>query len=139
MNTQNVKNGLKILIPVALLLISACKDASVDPPPASGGNPPGTTGEKTFSGDVKPLLSSHGCTGCHGGSGGLTLGTVAGLLAGGNHGPAVIPGNADSSNIVKKISAGPPFGSRMPLGGPYLSSTEIQVIKDWINAGAKDN
>ncbi len=30
-------------------------------------------------------------------------------------------------------------GARMPLGGPYLSSEDIQMIKEWINDGAENN
>ena len=65
--------------------------------------------------------------------------TVAQLLQGGVDGPAVISGKADASVIIKKLSANPPFGDRMPQGGPYLPDSTMQVIKDWINQGAKDN
>jgi hypothetical protein len=67
------------------------------------------------------------------------VGSVAGLLAGGLHGPAIIPGKPDSSNIVRKISPNPPFGVRMPEGGPYLDAAAIQTIKDWIAQGANNN
>ena len=40
--------------------------------------------------------------------------------------------------LVKKIegSGSCLSGSRMPLGGPYLSSTQIQAIRAWIDQGA---
>ena len=133
---RTLLTAVSILV-LACALSTGCKDNSVTPPAP----PPQTTnsGPPAFQADVKPILLRHGCTGCHGGTNGLTVGTVPQLLAGGIHGPAVKPGNADSSLIVLKISPAPSFGSRMPLGGPYLTSAEIQVIKDWINAGAKDN
>jgi hypothetical protein len=93
----------------------------------------------SFARDVRPLLVNHGCTGCHGGTSGLFVGTVAGLLAGGLHGPAVIPGDGANSNIVRKISPSPPFGARMPDGGPFLPSSEITVIRTWIDQGAQNN
>jgi hypothetical protein len=93
----------------------------------------------SFSQDVRPLLVQYGCTGCHGGTSGLTVGTVAGLLAGGDRGPAIIPFNGAGSNIVKKISPNPPFGVRMPQGGPYMPDATIAVIRTWIDQGALDN
>jgi hypothetical protein len=65
--------------------------------------------------------------------------TVADLLKGGVHGPAIVPGKADSSLIMKKTSPIPPFGDRMPQGGPYYSESIRAVIASWINQGAKDN
>ena len=124
----------------ALLLLAfpACKDASVDPP-APGGSTTPPPGAISFQHQILPILSDHGCTGCHGGTSGLSVGTVSALMVGGNHGPAITPGNADGSIIVQKLSATPPFGSRMPLGGPYLNDATIGLIKQWINEGAKNN
>ena len=53
----------------------------------------------------------------------------------------VAPANADGSYLVHKLEGtGPCFvGSRMPLGGPFLSSTEIGKIRSWIAQGALDN
>lgn len=95
--------------------------------------------EVKFSSDIQPLLTDKGCVGCHGGSGGLTVTTVASLLTGGNNGPAIVPGNADSSIIILKLRPSPPFGSRMPASGSYLTTPEIKKFEDWINAGAKNN
>jgi len=94
---------------------------------------------RSFSTDVLPLLTRYGCTGCHGGNGGLYVDTQPHLLQGGNHGPAVVPGDADGSLIIQKISVNPPFGSRMPQGGPYLTDSDVQLLKEWINQGAPDN
>jgi len=111
-----------------------CKESPTNP------NTPGTgSGEASFQQQVKPIFGKYGCPTCHGGMAGLTVVTVATLLEGGTHGPAIIPGSPDSSLLVKKISLTPPFGDRMPRGGPYLSDGEIQVIKTWIAEGAKDN
>lgn len=124
-----------------LLLVAAlpaCKDAGVDPP-ATGGNTTPPPGEISFQHQVLPIFSDHGCTGCHGGTSGLSVGTVSALLTGGDHGPAITPGNADGSLLIQKLSPSPPFGSRMPLGGPYLNDATIAVIKQWINEGAKNN
>ncbi len=93
-----------------------------------------------FSTDILPLLNSYGCVGCHGSNGGLSVGTVASLLTGGTHGPAIVPNNADNSNLVKKLrSATLPFGSKMPANGGNVSDPDLQLIKDWINQGALNN
>ncbi len=130
---------ISLFLAVAFILVG-CQDlgvtpdvATTTPPPP----PPPPQGTLTFTADVLPILQHYGCTGCHGGSGGLFVGTVAQLEQGGNHGPAIVPGNGAGSNIFKKLSPNPPFGNRMPQGGPYLPDSTIQLIKNWIDQGAK--
>lgn len=74
--------------------------------------------------------------------GGLDLSSYARLRAGGANGGEriVVPGSPCSSILVQKMSAGPPFGSRMPLSGPpFLTERERQLLQDWIAEGADDN
>lgn len=127
---------------VGMLAFDACQDmgsepvANIQPPPPP---PPPPAQEVSFQSNIKPIFQSYGCNGCHGGSGGLFVQTVAQLLKGGDHGPALVAGKADSSNIIKKLSPTPPFGDRMPQGGPYLPDSTLQTIRTWINQGAKNN
>jgi hypothetical protein len=93
----------------------------------------------SFRSDVTPIFNRYGCTSCHGGSGGLIVQSVAQLLRGGDHGPAIVAGNAEASILAKKLSSAPPFGDRMPQGGPYLPDSTQSVIRAWINQGANDN
>jgi len=125
------------LAALMISLVAGCKDAGTNPeiPP---GKPPATNTTVSFSQNISPILNLW-CTGCHPSNGGLNGVTVAQLLAGGLHGTAVVAGNADGSNLIKKLQAPPPFGSRMPLGGPYFADSTIAVIKIWINEGAHDN
>ncbi|WP_096087442.1 cytochrome P460 family protein [Agaribacterium haliotis] len=47
------------------------------------------------------------------------------------------PSNPDDSYLLQKVLGSPGIsGSQMPLGGPFLSSENIQIIRDWIAAGA---
>lgn len=115
------------------IALTGCADSN----PAQPSGPNTTT--RSFQTDIKPILTKYGCTGCHGGSGGLELGSAVQLVQGGMHGPAAVPGKADSSIIVMKISSTPPFGDRMPLGGSKVVDEDAQAIKDWINQGAIDN
>jgi len=49
--------------------------------------------------------------------------------------PAIIPGDADGSEMLKRIIHNDPE-MRMPLGKSPLSTEEIDLIKEWINQGA---
>lgn len=82
------------------------------------------------------------CVVCHSDGGqmgpppeGLRLDTLEGILGGGDR-IVVIPGRADASEIVRRITGvgDPP----MPLGGPPIPEAEIDLIRRWIDAGAPD-
>lgn len=130
---KNVQHITAALLLAAFLF--GCEDQGDPVTPVTSG----TTTAVKFSTDIAPLLTSKGCVGCHGANGGLSVASVASLLSGGSHGPAIVAGNADSSNLVLKLRTTPPFGARMPQGGPYLSTAEIKKFEDWINAGAKND
>lgn len=51
----------------------------------------------------------------------------------------VTPGAPDQSLLLQKLSATPPCGSRMPLGGNALSDMQIATVRSWIAGGAKDD
>jgi len=124
----------------------AAPPASPTPTPV----PTPTPGPVSFSSDVQPILTSR-CTTCHGasapsaglslvsGSARANLVNVTSTECGSTK--LAAPSNADGSYLVHKIEGtGPCFvGSRMPLGGPFLSSTEIGKIRSWIAQGALDN
>ena len=49
----------------------------------------------------------------------------------------VNPGNPDASYLVQKIQGNAAVGSRMPANGPpFLSQTQIDLVRGWIAAGA---
>jgi hypothetical protein len=50
----------------------------------------------------------------------------------------VVPGNSAASYIIEKLTRlQPRSGSQMPLGGDPLPADQINLIKAWIDAGAK--
>ncbi len=54
----------------------------------------------------------------------------------------VVAGDAGNSFLIDKLEGnalGGSRGDRMPLGGPYLQQNVIDVIIDWIDAGAKND
>jgi hypothetical protein len=49
----------------------------------------------------------------------------------------VAPSNSAGSYLVQKLQGDPGIsGSRMPFGGPFLDQPTINVIRQWIDAGA---
>jgi mono/diheme cytochrome c family protein len=82
------------------------------------------------------------CAGCHSGDepkGGLHLDAREGALAGGNSGdPAILPGQAVSSRLVKFITLPPDHKKLMPPASkPGLTPDEILSLIHWINRGAE--
>lgn len=90
-----------------------------------------------FDQQVHPILSGR-CLPCHSAekrSGGLSLASYADTLDGGRSGATVKPGNATASLLMARITG--ETTPRMPLGGKPLSTAEIEIIKNWINEGAR--
>ena len=56
------------------------------------------------------------------------------MLSGGQHGPAIVPGDAESSRLYRLVAG--KEEPRMPFGGK-LSDSQVAVLRDWINQGAE--
>ncbi|MCA9069524.1 MAG: DUF1549 domain-containing protein, partial [Planctomycetaceae bacterium] len=89
--------------------------------------------------DVKPLLKEH-CFACHGSlkqNAKLRLDTAAGMIQGGESGPAIIPSKADESFLIDVLSG--EVGFQMPPEGQGkpLKADELALIVRWVNQGAK--
>ena len=82
---------------------------------------------------------------CHDGirEAGLELTSWETLMEGGDNGPVIISGNAEESPLVWSVEGqdalGVPVSLMPPVGFPQLNGTEIRLIKDWIDQGAKNN
>jgi hypothetical protein len=50
----------------------------------------------------------------------------------------VVPGKPDESLLYGKVTT-PPCGDHMPLGGSTLTDDQVEMIRTWIEAGAKDD
>ncbi|HEY2781328.1 MAG TPA: hypothetical protein VGI90_11160 [Steroidobacteraceae bacterium] len=48
----------------------------------------------------------------------------------------VKPGDPDDSYIIQKLEGHAAVGAQMPLGGPYLTTSTIAFIRQWITDGA---
>lgn len=91
----------------------------------------------SFSNDVLPILEDN-CAVCHGSLGGWDSSSYEAVTTTGDNAPVVIPGNADESLLAQKLLGTQSEGNIMPPGGE-LPEDQIQVILDWIEAGAPDN
>lgn len=91
-----------------------------------------------FEQKIRPVLAEH-CYHCHSVSnkrrGGLLLDSRAGILEGGDSGPAVVPGRPDDGLLLKVLEYDPDQ-IRMPPKG-RLSDRIIQDFRQWIAAGAE--
>lgn len=86
---------------------------------------------------VKPLLVKH-CQRCHGPEkqqSGLRIDSGRAMVDGGDSGAAIVPRDPTKSLLIHAIT-GTEGASKMPPEGPGLSVNEIQLLKDWISAGA---
>ncbi len=88
-----------------------------------------------FEADIRPILRAH-CFDCHGATdgkeGGLDLRLVRFQSAGGESGPAIVPGDPENSYLLARIRAG-----EMPPNGEKVPPKEIETIARWIAAGAR--
>jgi len=78
------------------------------------------------------------CVDCHGPDtqeSHLRLDTRAGVLTGGDFGPAVVLGKGAASELVRRIRSTKP-SERMPPDGERLTDAEVAALATWIDAGA---
>ena len=97
-------------------------------------------GEETpsYSKHIAPLLQKY-CAGCHNdedNEGALSVEAYASLQRGGEHGPAMLAGDADSSRVVRMLT-GKAEPKMPPEDNESPSATDIERLVAWINSGAK--
>jgi hypothetical protein len=88
-----------------------------------------------FEKTIRPLLSDR-CCGCHGpekSKNGLRLDTRAGMLTGGDSGPAVVPGRPDDSLIIQAVRYDDLL--RMPPKAK-LPDADVKSLEKWVEMGA---
>ena len=91
--------------------------------------------EIDFVHDIAPILKEH-CGKCHIGSnkkGGLSFNTRLALLAGGDDGKVVEPGQDGTHKLISVIESRD-TDIQMPPQGPRLSDKQVQLLKDWVKA-----
>ena len=94
-------------------------------------------GEVDYETQIKPLLKSH-CYACHAAlkqEGGLRVDTAALALKGGDGGPAVVAGKPADSPLIERVTASD-ASIRMPQEGKPLTTSQVDLLRRWIAAGA---
>ncbi len=94
-----------------------------------------------FEAKIRPLLVEK-CYQCHSKEsdkvkGGLLLDSREAVLAGGNTGPALIPGKPDESLLIQAIRY-KDEDLQMPPKGEKLSDQHIADLTEWVRRGAPD-
>lgn len=92
-----------------------------------------------FARDIYPILKQS-CWECHGAErqkGKLRLDTREGAFQGGRNGAVIAPGKAETSELLRRIVLPKGSDQVMPARGEPLSATQVKLIRDWINQGAK--
>jgi mono/diheme cytochrome c family protein len=90
----------------------------------------------TFEADVAPIFDEK-CKLCHGSMGGWDASSYQSVMTSGKNSPVVIPGDVNNSLLAQKLLGTQTEGNSMPPQGK-LPDDEIQVILDWIAAGAAE-
>ncbi len=94
----------------------------------------------SFAKQVRPFFARY-CVECHPAKdpdGGLTLESYKGLLAGGDHGPVLVPGKPDDSRLVRMLEG--KTGPRMPpKRAKQPPPEELALLRAWVAAGARDD
>jgi len=138
-----MKKILPLVVLFSVVFLNACyKDIGPVEGDETSSNSE-TTEEVSFSQDVQPIFDAY-CVSCHPPSGSLDLrpgysyNDIVNVPASNYNGILVVPGDAEASVLYKKIDGSGAYGPNMPLGG-MLSSTQIAIIRNWINQGAPNN
>jgi cytochrome b subunit of formate dehydrogenase/mono/diheme cytochrome c family protein len=85
----------------------------------------------TWDGSIGAIFQDK-CSTCHGPNSftGFSMDTYADFMKGGADGPVIVPGDPANSKLVELQTAG---------GHPgQLSTDELNLVKDWISAGASE-
>lgn len=99
----------------------------------------------SYSADVKPFVEKY-CIRCHGEGGegseasGLRMDDYESLMEGTKHGPVVKAGDSFTSALAMLVEGRADPSLRMPHDdGEAPEQAEIDIVKIWIDQGAKNN
>ncbi len=99
-------------------------------------NPPAV--DISFATEIQPIFNNN-CIACHNGTlnpdlrVGNSYNALMALPVG-----SIIPGNADGSELMGMLNHEAGADNPMPPDAP-ISSSKINLIRQWINQGAKNN
>ena len=100
--------------------------------------------EISYQADVQPILKQY-CLECHGDGGegyaksGLLMSSHESLMKGTKFGSIVKPGDGLSSVLIMLVEGRADPSIKMPHGKASLPKDKIEVLKQWVVQGAKNN
>ena len=100
--------------------------------------------EISYRADVQPVLKQY-CLECHadGGDGyaksGLLMTSHESLMKGTKYGAIVKPGDGLGSVLIQLVEGRADPSIKMPHGKAALPKEQIEVLKQWVVQGAKNN
>ena len=100
--------------------------------------------EISYRADVQPILKQY-CLECHadGGDGyaksGLLMTSHESLMKGTKYGAIVKPGDSLGSVLIQLVEGRADPSIKMPHGKAALPKEQIEVLKQWVVQGAKNN
>jgi len=131
-NIKIMKKTVKLISNAALLVLmlslTGCYyDEVIEPAPL----PPDF--EATFANDIQPIFTAN-CISCHGGSQepDLRAGSAYAEIV---NGEFIVPNDIEASVLYQRLVGN---GALMPPGNS-LSTTKINLVKNWIENGALNN
>jgi mono/diheme cytochrome c family protein len=115
-------------------LVAWIKSGAAWPAVKAGAKPESVLSDH-FENHVRPVLAQQ-CFACHSStkSAGLRLDSLKDMLAGGNSGPAIVPGDPEKSLLMAAVRHNGPI--RMPKGGTRLTDEQLDNLATWIKDGA---
>ncbi len=101
--------------------------------------------EVSYKTDIRPIIHDY-CLNCHspGGKGyeksGFDMRSYQSLMKGTRFGAVIKPGDSFTSVIIQVVEGRVHSSIKMPFGmSGGLSKDNIELLKKWVNQGAKDN
>ncbi|MHB8522274.1 MAG: DUF1553 domain-containing protein [Limisphaerales bacterium] len=136
-NTRSLAvTGCFLPVLVACLVLGPCCTALPAPVDKSK-LPPPVSRQVDYLRDIQPIFT-RSCYGCHGPDkqkGGFRLDLKTAALAGGEDGPAIVPGQSAESPLIHFVS-GLVEDRVMPAKGERLTAAQIGLLRAWVDQGA---
>ncbi|NQW49328.1 MAG: hypothetical protein HQ464_16330, partial [Planctomycetes bacterium] len=129
------------------IVVGLCLEPSVSGQSRAAAAPPSEAADQRgpvrFQDELLPLFAAN-CLACHNSKtseGGLSLETVATIVAGGDSGPGVVPGMPAASTLLVRAAHRDPDADTMPpqgnsVGARRLAPKELELLERWIAEGA---
>jgi hypothetical protein len=125
----NMKNKIvqKCMLLIVTFLLSACGNKEI-----------------SFRSDIQPILKQY-CMECHAESGkgyeksGLLMTSYESLMKGTKFGAIIKPGDSLSSALMMLVEGRADPSIKMPHGKEPLPKDRIDLLKKWVEQGAKNN